>query len=187
MGIKSMSDIFEILKEAADDDNISHALVQQLLLDAHHIGVNNQVLVPVSWQYRAREVGDLEWREWEDCPEEGSEVVSSCSNWEYETRELYASAPGQYKEPVLGMYTDMFDDLRYLITGFENGCNANDYSSEISLARSGIRKARNWLHPLPTDEIDNLISKSLYGGVFDFRIFARDIEKNHGIGYPTES
>lgn len=140
MGIKSMSEIFEILKEAADDDNISHALVQQLLLDAHHIGVNNQVLVP-----------------------------------------------GQYKEPVLGMYTDMFDDLRYLITGFENGCNAKDYSSEISLARSDIRKARNWLHPLPTDEIDNLISKSLYGGVFDFRIFARDIEKNHGIGYPTES
>jgi len=38
MGIKSMTEIFEILKDAADAADISHALVQQLLLEAYDIG-----------------------------------------------------------------------------------------------------------------------------------------------------
>ena len=91
------------------------------------------------------------------------------------------------EQPPLGMYVDILDDYEYLITAFSNNSDPDDYSCAISRAFSDIRKARNWLHPLPTEEIDKLISKALYGGVFDFRIFARDIEKIHGIGYPSES
>jgi hypothetical protein len=100
--------------------------------------------------------------------------------------------PEQHKtniveQPPLGMYVDILDDYEYLITAFSNNSDPDDYSCDISRAFSDIRKSRNWLHPLPNEEIDKLISKALYGGVFDFRRFARDIEKIHGIGYPSES
>ena len=68
----------------------------------------------------------------------------------------------------------------------EHGADAADYSSEISRARSDMRKARNRLHQLPTDVIDDIAVKSFYAGTFDFRIFAKELEKQHGIGFDDE-
>ena len=99
------------------------------------------------------------------------------------TKELLAQ-PEQ--EPVVGMYGDIFLDYKYIINAFENGADANDYSREIQQAKSDIRKACNWLYPLPTDVIDDLTIKSFYAGTFDFRVYAREIEKAHGIGVDDE-
>lgn len=93
--------------------------------------------------------------------------------------------PEQTK-PDIGLYVDIFEDYKYLITAFENGADANDYSRELQQAKSNIRKARNWIHPLPTDVIDELTLKSFYAGTFDFRVFARELEKQHGIGFTDE-
>ncbi len=57
---------------------------------------------------------------------------------------------------------------------------------EIQQAKSDISKACNWLYPLPTDVIDDLTIKSFYAGTFDFRVYAREIEKAHGIGVDDE-
>lgn len=90
------------------------------------------------------------------------------------------------QEHVVGMYRDIFEDYKYIINAFENGVDANDYSREIQQAKSDIRKACNWLYPLPTDVIDDLTIKSFYAGTFDFRVYAREIEKQHGIGADDE-
>jgi hypothetical protein len=84
------------------------------------------------------------------------------------------------------IYKDIFEDYKYLLNAFENGADANDYIREIQQAKSDIRKACNWLYPLPTDVIDDLALKSFYAGTFDFRVFARAIEKAHGIGEGNE-
>ena len=88
--------------------------------------------------------------------------------------------------PKLDIYKDIFEDYKYLLNAFENGADANDYSNEIQRAKSDIRKACNWLFPLPTNVIDDLAQKSFFAGTFDFRVFARELEKQHGIGFTDE-
>ena len=100
-----------------------------------------------------------------------------------QTKELLAQPEQKINE---GIYDDIFDDLKYLIVGFENGADAADYSSEINRSLSDIRKARNWLCPLPKDVIDKIALESFYAGTFDFRVFARELEKQHGIGFRDE-
>lgn len=85
--------------------------------------------------------------------------------------------------PKLDIYKDIFEDYKYLLNAFKNGADANDYSNEIQRAKSDIRKACNWLFPLPTNVIDDLAQKSFFAGTFDFRVFARELEKQHGIGF----
>ena len=58
------------------------------------------------------------------------------------------------QEVKVGIYDDIFSDYEYLVTAFKNGANADDYSSDIGRAFSDIRKARNWLCPLPKHVID---------------------------------
>jgi hypothetical protein len=106
--------------------------------------------------------------------------LNDCIDWAL-------TQPEKEPTPCAVSYDDIFDDLKYLIMGFENGADAADYSSEISRARSDMRKARNWLCPLPTNVIDEITKESFYGGVFDFRVFARKLEEKHGIGVDNES
>jgi hypothetical protein len=90
------------------------------------------------------------------------------------------------QEPKLDIYKDIFEDYKYLLTAFKNGADANNYSREIHQAESDIRKACNWLFPLPTNVIDDLAQKAFYAGSFDFRAFARELEGEHGIGADNE-
>ena len=90
------------------------------------------------------------------------------------------------QEIKVGIYDDIFSDYEYLVTAFKNGANAYDYSSDISRAFSDIRRARNWICPLPKNVIDEIALKSFYAGTIDFRVFARAIEKAHGIGFADE-
>jgi hypothetical protein len=115
----------------------------------------------------------------ESCLDEMQYHETPCPELVIKIKELLAQ-PKQ--EPMIGMYRDIFDDYKYILTAFKNGADANDYSREIHQAESDIRKACNWLYPLPTDAIDDLILKSFYAGTFDFRVFARGLEKQHGIG-----
>ncbi len=100
--------------------------------------------------------------------------------------ELLAQPEQTEQAPKLYIYKDIFEDYKYLLNAFKNGADANDYSREIQQAKSDIRKACNWLYPLPTDVIDALTQKSFYAGTFDFRVFARELEKQHGIGFTDE-
>ena len=84
------------------------------------------------------------------------------------------------------IYKDIFEDYKYLLNAFKKGADHNDYSREILQAESDIRKACNWLFPLPTNVIDEWAQNSFYAGTFDFRVFAREIEKQHGIGFADE-
>ena len=68
-----------------------------------------------------------------------------------EVEELLAQPEQEVK---VGIYDDIFSDYEYLVTAFKNGANADDYSSDIGRAFSDIRKARNWLCPLPKHVID---------------------------------
>jgi hypothetical protein len=104
----------------------------------------------------------------------------------YELRELLAQPEQTEQAPKLDIYKDIFEDYKYLLNAFKNGADANDYSREIRQAESDIRKACNWLFPLPTDVIDDLAQKAFYAGVFDFRVFARELEKQHGIGFTDD-
>ena len=98
--------------------------------------------------------------------------------------ENYLTQPEQ--EVKVGIYDDIFSDYEYLVTAFKNGANADDYSSDIGRAFSDIRKARNWLCPLPKHVIDQIALKSFHARTFDFRAFARELEKQHGIGFADE-
>ena len=88
------------------------------------------------------------------------------------------------QEPTIGMYPGIFDNYKYILEAFENGGVAKDYNEAIQQAYSDIRKMGNWLYPLPNHIIEDTITKEcLYRGTFDFRVFARELEKQHGIGY----
>ena len=100
-----------------------------------------------------------------------------------EVEELLAQPEQEVK---VGIYDDIFSDYEYLVTAFKNGANADDYRDDMSKAFSDIRKASNWLCPLPKQVIDELTLKSFYAGTFDFRAFAIELEKQHGIGFADE-
>jgi hypothetical protein len=117
-------------------------------------------------------------------------IYEICFSTMVELRDLKQSLLKHHEqtkqEPVVGMYRNIFEDYKYILAAFENGADANDYIREIHQAKSDIRKACNWLYPLPTDVIDDLALKSFYAGTFDFRAFARGLEKQHGIGVTDE-
>jgi len=79
-------------------------------------------------------------------------------------------------------YEDLIEDCEYIVTAFTNGRDAGDYDREIKRLFADLKKARNKLWPMPTGNIEKLISKSMYNGGFDFRIFVRLVEKEHLIG-----
>jgi len=119
---------------------------------------------------------------WEDLDGDRDNYSSLCE----EIEELLAQPEQTEQAPKLDIYKDIFADYKYLLNAFENGADANDYINEIQRAKSDIRKACNWLFPLPTNVIDDLAQKSFFAGTFDFRVFARELEKQHGIGFTDE-
>ena len=91
------------------------------------------------------------------------------------------------QEPVMYQYRDKLDGKDW---GRWNLCNKIDYEDyknnpTFQHWTYQTRKllAQPTLEPLSVEVIDELATKdAFYGGVFDFRIFARAIEKAHGIG-----
>ena len=78
----------------------------------------------------------------------------------------------------------------YLIEAFGRGCDCNDYSMDISktidvlkevLVQPVVKESLTVQKPLSDEEIDKLSMTSIVGS-FNCRIFARAIEKAHGIG-----
>ena len=90
------------------------------------------------------------------------------------------------QEPVMYQYRDKLDGKDW---GRWNLCNKIDYEDyknnpTFQHWTYQTRKllAQPTLEPLSVEVIDELATKdAFYGGVFDFRIFARAIEKAHGI------
>jgi hypothetical protein len=141
MGIKSMTEIFEILKDAADAADISHALVQQLLLEAYDIGKHKP----------------------EQSVALSDEVVC-------EIALKKEGVDDAIQELLYTPYYDQTDEDK-------EPWHVDDAGARVTHPEQEPSKQK----PLPTYLVDDLAKISISNGMFDYRVFAREIEQAQGI------